>query len=28
MWQNLLHYIEKLNVNAIKEQVTQLGAWQ
>jgi protein tyrosine/serine phosphatase len=28
MWQNLLHYIEELDVNAIKEQVVKQGAWQ
>lgn len=28
MWQNLLRYIEKLDVNAIKQQVTRQGAWQ
>jgi protein tyrosine/serine phosphatase len=28
MWQNLLRYIEELDVNAIKTQVEQQGAWQ
>jgi protein tyrosine/serine phosphatase len=28
MWQNLLHYIDGLDVNAIKEQVAKQGAWQ
>jgi hypothetical protein len=28
MWQNLLRYIEELDVNAIKEQVEKQGAWQ
>lgn len=28
MWQNLIRYIEELNVNAIKAQVEQQGAWQ
>jgi protein tyrosine/serine phosphatase len=28
MWQNLLHYIEELDVNAIKEQVAKQGNWQ
>ena len=28
MWQNLLRYIEELDVNAIKAQVAQQGAWQ
>ena len=28
MWQNLLRYIEELDVNAIKEQVAKQGAWQ
>ncbi len=28
MWQNLLRYIEELDVNAIKSQVTKQGAWQ
>jgi hypothetical protein len=28
MWQNLLWYIEKLDINAIKEQVAKQGAWQ
>lgn len=28
MWQNLLKYIEELDVNAIKEQVAKKGAWQ
>jgi protein tyrosine/serine phosphatase len=28
MWQNLLRYIEALDVNAIKAQVEQQGAWQ
>ena len=27
MWQNLLRYIEELDVNAIKAQVEQQGAW-
>jgi hypothetical protein len=27
MWQNLIRYIEKLDVNAIKAQVEQQGAW-
>lgn len=27
MWQNLLHYIDELDVNAIKAQVVQQGAW-
>jgi hypothetical protein len=28
MWQNLLRYIERLDVNAIKEQVAKQGPWQ
>ena len=28
MWQNLLRYIEQLDVDAIKEQVAKQGAWQ
>ncbi len=28
MWQNLLRYIEELDVNAIKMQVAKQGAWQ
>lgn len=28
MWQNLLRYIDKLDINAIKEQVAKQGAWQ
>ena len=28
MWQNLLNYIEKLDVDAIKSQVAKQGAWQ
>jgi len=28
IWQNLLRYIEELDVNAIKEQVAKQGAWQ
>lgn len=28
MWQNLLRYIEELDVNAIKEQVAKQGPWQ
>jgi Tyrosine phosphatase family len=28
MWQNLLRYIEALDVNAIKAQVAKQGAWQ
>lgn len=28
MWQNLLRYIEELDVNAIKTQVEQQGPWQ
>ena len=28
MWQNLLRYIEELDVNAIKEQVEKQGAWR
>ena len=28
MWQNLLRYIEELDVNAIKAQVAKQGAWQ
>jgi protein tyrosine/serine phosphatase len=28
MWQNLLRYIEELDVDAIKEQVAKQGAWQ
>ena len=28
MWQNLLKYIEELDVNAIREQVAKQGAWQ
>ena len=28
MWQNLLRYIEDLDVNAIKAQVERQGAWQ
>lgn len=28
MWQNLLRYIEELDVNAIKQQVAKQGAWQ
>jgi protein tyrosine/serine phosphatase len=28
MWQNLIRYIEELDVNAIKAQVEQQGAWQ
>lgn len=28
MWQNLLRYIEELDVNNIKEQVAKQGAWQ
>jgi hypothetical protein len=28
MWKNLLHYIDELDVNAIKEQVAKLGAWE
>ncbi len=27
IWQNLLRYIEELDVNAIKEQILQQGAW-
>jgi protein tyrosine/serine phosphatase len=28
IWQNLLHYIEELDINAIKKQVAKQGAWQ
>lgn len=28
MWQDLLRYIEKLDINSIKEQVAGDGAWQ
>jgi hypothetical protein len=28
MWQNLLSYIEKLDINNIKRQVAKQGAWQ
>ncbi|MDO8988950.1 MAG: protein-tyrosine phosphatase family protein [Sideroxyarcus sp.] len=28
MWQNLLKYIEELDVDAIKEQVAKQGAWE
>jgi protein tyrosine/serine phosphatase len=28
VWQNLLKYIEELDVNAIKEQVAKQGTWQ
>lgn len=28
IWQNLLHYIEEIDVNAIKEQVAKQGLWQ
>ncbi len=28
MWQNLLRYIEELDIDAIKAQVAQQGAWQ
>ena len=28
MWQNLLAYIEELDVNAVKAKVTQQGVWQ
>lgn len=28
MWQNLLRYIEKLDVDAIKDQVAKQGVWQ
>ena len=28
MWQNLLRYIEKLDVDKIKEQVAAQGNWQ
>jgi hypothetical protein len=28
MWQNLLRYIDELDVDAIKAQVEQQGAWQ
>ena len=28
MWQNLIRYIEELDINAIKEQVAKQGAWQ
>ncbi|MCI5219800.1 MAG: hypothetical protein D3914_11595 [Candidatus Electrothrix sp. LOE2] len=28
MWQNLLRYIEELDINGIKEQVAKQGAWQ
>jgi hypothetical protein len=28
MWQNLLHYIDELDVNAIKEEVVRQGTWQ
>jgi len=28
MWQNLLHYIDELDVDAIKEEVAKQGAWQ
>ena len=28
MWKNLLRYIDELDVNAIKAQVAQQGAWQ
>lgn len=28
LWQNLIRYIEELDVSAIKAQVEQQGAWQ
>jgi hypothetical protein len=28
MWQNLLRYIDKLDINAVKQQVEKQGAWQ
>jgi hypothetical protein len=28
MWQNLLRYIEELDVDAIKAEVAKQGAWQ
>lgn len=28
MWQNLLHYIEELDINSIKEQVATQGPWK
>jgi protein tyrosine/serine phosphatase len=28
IWENLIRYIEELDVNAIKEQVAKQGAWQ
>lgn len=28
MWQNLLHYIDELDVHAIKEAVAKQGSWQ
>ncbi|MGE4544521.1 MAG: protein-tyrosine phosphatase family protein [Pedobacter sp.] len=28
MWQNLLHYIDELDVDAIKEEVVRQGTWQ
>lgn len=28
MWQNLLHYIEELDIEAIKAKVAQQGPWQ
>ncbi|HQS59454.1 MAG TPA: protein-tyrosine phosphatase family protein [Gallionellaceae bacterium] len=28
IWQNLLHYIDELDISAIKEQVAIQGAWQ
>lgn len=28
MWQNLLRYIDRLDIDAIKQQVTKQGAWQ
>lgn len=28
MWQNLLHYIEKLDINTIKEKVAKQGYWK
>lgn len=28
MWQNLLHYIEELDINAIKVEVAKQGAWE
>lgn len=28
MWHNLLHYIDELDIDAIKEEVTKQGAWE